>query len=227
MICSPHIYRTRDFGKTWTEITKGLADNAPINVVREDPERKGLLFAGSETAVYVSFNDGDDWQPLQLNLPHTSMRDLAIHGDDLIVGTHGRSFWVLDDITPLRQWTPRWTPQPCIFSLPRRAVRFRWNRNTDTPLPPEIPAGQNPPDGAIIDYLAGGSSRDEVKLEIFDAQNRVGAPLRQHRQAQVHGENRRRKSHPHVLGAPAADSFRAKRDSIASSGICITRRRIR
>ncbi len=104
MICARTFYRTRDFGKTWMEITKGLPDNAPINAVREDPQRKGLLFAGSETAVYVSFNDGDDWHPLQLNLPHTSMRDLAIHGDDLIVGTHGRSFWILDDITPLRQW---------------------------------------------------------------------------------------------------------------------------
>ena len=137
----PHIFRTRDFGKTWSEITKGLPDNAPINVVREDPAHQGLLFAGSETSVYVSFNDGDDWQPLQLNLPHTSMRDLAIHGDDLIVGTHGRSFWILDDITPLRQWTPGGTPAAAHLFAPQTAVRFRWNRNTDTPLPPEIPAG--------------------------------------------------------------------------------------
>src|ERR1700680_3314071 len=99
----PHVYRTRDYGKNWAEITNGLADNASVNAVREDPVHKGLLFAGSETSVYVSFHDGDFWQPLQLNLPHTSMRDLAIHGDDLIVGTHGRSFWILDDITPLRQ----------------------------------------------------------------------------------------------------------------------------
>src|SRR6266700_4397995 len=98
-----HIYRTRDFGKTWTEITKNIPDGGASNVVREDPVRKGLLFAGTEGSVYVSFNDGDDWPPLQLNLPHTSMRDLTIHGDDLIVATHGRSFWILDDITPLRQ----------------------------------------------------------------------------------------------------------------------------
>jgi photosystem II stability/assembly factor-like uncharacterized protein len=169
----PHIFRTRDFGKTWSEITKGLPDNAPINVVREDPVHQGLLFAGSETSVYVSFNDGDDWQPLQLNLPHTSMRDLAIHGDDLIVGTHGRSFWILDDITPLRQWTPGGTPAAVHLFAPQTAVRFRWNRNTDTPLPPEIPAGQNPPDGAIIDYSLLSPSRGEVKLEIFDAQNRL------------------------------------------------------
>jgi photosystem II stability/assembly factor-like uncharacterized protein len=169
----PHVFRTRDFGKTWAEITKGLPDNAPINVVREDPAHQGLLFAGSETSVYVSFNDGDDWQPLQSNLPHTSMRDLTIHGDDLIVGTHGRSFWILDDITPLRQWTTDGTPAAVHLFAPQTAVRFRWNRNTDTPLPPEIPAGQNPPDGAIIDYSLSSASRGEVKLEIFDAQNRL------------------------------------------------------
>ena len=169
----PHIYRTRDYGKNWAEITKGLADNASINVVREDPARKGLLFAGSETSVYVSFDDGDDWQPLQLTLPHTSMRDLAIHGDDLIVATHGRSFWILDDITPLRQWSAQVARGPLHLFAPQSAVRFRWNRNTDTPLPPEIPAGQNPPDGAIIDYLLADGSRGEVKLEIFDAQNHL------------------------------------------------------
>jgi len=169
----PHIYRTRDYGKNWAEITRGLAGNAPINVVREDPARKGLLFAGSETSVYISFNDGDYWQPLQLNLPHTSMRDLALHGDDLIVATHGRSFWILDDITPLRQWSSQSTRGPALLFAPQTAVRFRWNRNTDTPLPPEVPAGQNPPDGAIIDYLLADGSRSEVRLEIFDAQKHL------------------------------------------------------
>jgi photosystem II stability/assembly factor-like uncharacterized protein len=169
----PHIYRTRDYGKNWVEIKKGLADNAPVNVVREDPARKGLLFAGSETSISVSFNDGDDWQPLQLNLPHTSMRDLAIHGDDLIVATHGRSFWILDDVAPLRQWSDKVARASTYLLAPQIAVRFRWNRNTDTPLPPEVPAGQNPPDGAIIDYLLTDSSRGEVKLEIYDAQNHL------------------------------------------------------
>jgi photosystem II stability/assembly factor-like uncharacterized protein len=169
----PHIYRTHDYGKNWTEITKGLADNAPVNVVREDPAHKGLLFAGSETSVYVSFNDGDNWQQLQLNLPHTSMRDLAIHGDDLIVATHGRSFWILDDIGPLRQWTSQSARASTRLFAPQTAVRFRWNRNTDTPLPPEVPAGQNPPDGAIIDYLLTDGSHAEVKLEIFDVQNHL------------------------------------------------------
>src|SRR5438552_5878535 len=98
----PHVYRTHDGGKTWQEIVKGLPDG-PVNVVREDPVRRGLLYCGTERAVFVSFNDGDDWQPLRLNMPATSIRDLVIHDDDVVVATHGRSFWILDDVTPLRQ----------------------------------------------------------------------------------------------------------------------------
>jgi photosystem II stability/assembly factor-like uncharacterized protein len=168
-----HIFRTRDFGKTWTEITKGIPDGGASNVVREDPTKKGLLFAGTEGSVYVSFNDGDDWQPLQLNLPHTSMRDLAIHGDDLIVATHGRSFWILDDVTPLRQVSEEIAKSPAYLFAPQEATRFRWNRNPDTPLPPEFPAGKNPPDGAIIDYFLAASAKGPVKLEIFDEQNHL------------------------------------------------------
>jgi len=165
----PHIYRTRDFGKTWQEIVAGLADNAPVNVVREDPVRKGLLFAGTETSVYVSLDDGDHWQPLQLNLPHTSMRDLTVHGDDLVVGTHGRSFWILDDITPLRQLKAEVASAAVYLYAPQEALRVRWNRNPDTPLPPEVPAGKNPPDGAIIDYFLAEKSSGPVTLEILDA----------------------------------------------------------
>jgi hypothetical protein len=128
-----------------------------------------LLFAGTENSVYVSFNDGDSWQPLQLNLPHTSMRDLAIHGDDLIVATHGRSFWVLDDITPLRQLSDDIAHAPAFLFTPQEAVRWRWNRNPDTPLPPEVPAGKNPPDGAIIDYYLSAAAKDPVTLDIFTA----------------------------------------------------------
>ena len=162
-----HIYRTRDFGKTWQEITKGIPDGGSSNVVREDPIRKGLLFAGTEGNVYVSFNDGDDWQPLQLNLPHTSMRDLTIHGDDLIVGTHGRSFWILDDITPLRELSPEVAKATAHLFAPQTAIRFRWNRNPDTPLTPELPAGKNPPDGAIIDYFLANNASGPVTLEII------------------------------------------------------------
>jgi photosystem II stability/assembly factor-like uncharacterized protein len=164
-----HIYRTRDFGKSWTEITNGIPAGGASNAVREDPARKGLLFAGTEGSVYVSFNDGDSWQPLQLNLPHTSMRDLTIHGDDLIVGTHGRSFWILDDITPLRQLSAEIAKAPVTLYQPQEAIRFRWNRNTDTPLPPDIPAGKNPPDGAILDYYLAAASSKPVTLEIVDA----------------------------------------------------------
>ena len=169
----PHIYRTRDGGKTWQEIVKGLPDNAPVNAVREDLERRGLLFAGTETSVYVSFNDGDAWQPLQLNLPHTSMRDLTIHGDDLIVGTHGRSFWILDDMTPLRQLSDEMARSEVTLFKPQGATRFRWNRNTDTPLPPEVPAGKNPPDGAIIDYYLRSAASGRVTLEILDAKGNL------------------------------------------------------
>jgi photosystem II stability/assembly factor-like uncharacterized protein len=166
-----HIYRTRDYGKMWTEITRGIPEGGASNVVREDPTRKGLLYAGTEGSVYVSFNDGDDWQPLQLNLPHTSMRDLAIHGDDLIVATHGRSFWILDDVTPLRQMNADIAKESVHLFVPQEAIRFRWNRNPDTPLPPEFPAGKNPPDGAIIDYYLADDSKGPVKLEIFDEQD--------------------------------------------------------
>jgi len=165
----PHIYRTRNFGANWQEIVAGLPDNAPINAVREDPTRKGLLFAGSETSVYVSFNDGDSWQPLQLNLPHTSMRDLAIRGDDLIVATHGRSFWILDDLTPLRQMNDQIAKAPTFLFQPQEAMRWRWNRNPDTPLPPETPAGKNPPNGAIIDYYLAAAATGSVTLELLDS----------------------------------------------------------
>ena len=166
-----HIYRTRDFGKSWTEITKGIPEGAASNVVREDPARKGLLFAGTEGSVYVSFDDGDNWQPLQLNLPHTSMRDLTIHGDDLIVATHGRSLWILDDITPLRQLNAAIAKETVHLFEPQEAIRFRWNRNTDTPLPPEVPAGKNPPDGAMIDYYLAADAAQPVTLEILDSQD--------------------------------------------------------
>jgi photosystem II stability/assembly factor-like uncharacterized protein len=168
-----HIYRTRDFGKSWVEVVKGIPNGGASNVVREDPVRKGLLFAGTEGSVYVSFNDGEDWQPLQLNLPHTSMRDLTIHGDDLIVATHGRSFWILDDITPLRQVSSDIAKSPVHLFAPQEAIRFRWNRNPDTPLPPEVPAGKNPPDGAIVDYYLASAPAKPVVLEILDEQHHL------------------------------------------------------
>jgi photosystem II stability/assembly factor-like uncharacterized protein len=169
----PYIYRTHDGGQTWQKITNGLPDDASVNVVREDPVRQGLLFAGTERVIYVSFNDGDSWQSLQLNLPATSMRDLVIHNDDIVVGTHGRSFWILDDITPLRQVTEQTAAATAFLFRPGIAYRVRRNVNTDTPLPPEEPAGKNPPDGAIIDYSLQSSATGPVKLQILDANGRI------------------------------------------------------
>lgn len=170
---SPQIYRTHDGGKTWKEIINGLADNAPVNVVREDPVRMGLLFAGSERAVYVSFNDGDNWQPLRLNMPATSIRDLVVHNDDVVVGTHGRSFWILDDITPLRQINEQMARAEAHLFQPQVTYRVKRDVNTDTPLPPEEPAGTNPPDGAIINYYLESDASGPITLEIFDEKQQL------------------------------------------------------
>lgn len=175
---TPHIYRTRDGGKTWTHITTGIPEGATINAVREDPKRRGLLFAGSETTVYVSVDDGDRWQSLRRNLPATSIRDLVIKDDDLIVGTHGRGFWILDNITPLRQAAAGTPVTPAALFEPAAATRVRWNMNTDTPLPPEEPAGANPPDGAMIDYWLKEPATGGVTLEILDP---TGALIRRYR----------------------------------------------
>jgi photosystem II stability/assembly factor-like uncharacterized protein len=169
----PHIYRTHDYGKSWEAIDRGLPDNAPVNTVREDPVRRGLLFAGSERAVFVSFNDGDDWQPLRLNMPATSIRDLVIHDDDVVVGTHGRSFWILDNITPLRQLNAKVEMADVHLFAPQAAYRVRWNLNTDTPLPPEEPAGKNPLDGAVIDYHLKNRATGPVALEVLDGRGKL------------------------------------------------------
>ena len=168
---TPHIYKTTDAGKTWKEIVNGLPAD-PINVVKEDPVRKGLLFAGSETAVYVSFDAGEHWQSLRLNMPATSIRDLVIKDDDLVIATHGRSFWILDDITPLRQLTTQLSNTSVILYKPQTTYRVRWNMNTDTPLPQEEPAGQNPPDGAIINYYLSEKVND-IRLQVLGPKGNV------------------------------------------------------
>jgi photosystem II stability/assembly factor-like uncharacterized protein len=164
---SPYLYRTRDFGKTWTPITEGIAANAFLNCVREDPSKAGLLFAATEFGIYASFDDGDHWQSLQLNLPVTSVRDLVIHGNDLVAATHGRSFWVLDDIAPLRQINGS-LPAVSLFK-PSAAVRMTSDGFLGTPLPPEEPQASNPPRGAYIDFFLASRIDGEVRLEILDA----------------------------------------------------------
>jgi photosystem II stability/assembly factor-like uncharacterized protein len=166
----PYIYKTHDGGKTWIKIVDGLPGD-PINVVREDPKQKGLLFAGSERAVYVSFDDGEHWQPLRMNMPATSIRDLIVKDDDIIVATHGRGFWIMDAISSLRQIASQKNQGSVLFK-PSTTYRVRWNLNTDTPLPPEEPAGENPPDGAVIDYYLASNVR-EVVLEIKDAKGNL------------------------------------------------------
>ncbi|MGB7864779.1 MAG: glycoside hydrolase, partial [Candidatus Sulfotelmatobacter sp.] len=169
----PYIYRTHDGGKTWTLITAGLPEFGPVDTVREDPVRKGLLFAGTENAVWVSFDDGDRWQSLQLNLPRTSMRDLWIHDNDLIVATHGRSFWILDDIAPLREVSTLAGTHEAHLFTPAPAFRIQRDNYTDTPPPPDEPAGANPPDGVVIDYYLAHTSSAPVTLEILDARGQL------------------------------------------------------
>ncbi len=167
----PYIYRTHDGGKSWALVSAGLPDFGPVDTVREDPVRKGLLFAGTENAVWVSFDDGDHWQTLQLNLPRTSMRDLWIHDDDLIVATHGRGFWILDDIAPLREASAALASSVHLFK-PAPTYRIQRDTYTDTPLPPDEPVGANPPDGAIFDYYLP-TAAGTVTLEILDAQGKL------------------------------------------------------
>ena len=165
----PHILRTRDSGKTWTEIVSGIPNDENVNAVREDPVRRSMLFAATERAVYVSFDDGDHWQSLRLNMAPSSVRDVIIKDDDLVAATHGRGFWILDNITPLRQLDQKVTSAHAFLFKPQTAVRVRWDMNTDTPLPPDFPAGPNPPDGAMIDYYLQSPSSTPVTLEIKDS----------------------------------------------------------
>jgi hypothetical protein len=166
---TPYLYRTRDYGASWQLITNGISPAAFLRAIRDDPHRKGLLFVGTELGVYISFDDGDHWQSLQLNLPVTSVRDLTIHGDDLVIATHGRSFWILDNITPLRQASEVANARGAWLYRPAAAIRVDNDAFVGTPLPPEEPTADNPPTGAMIDYFLKAPA-NRVKLEVFDAQ---------------------------------------------------------
>ena len=169
----PYIYRTHDGGKSWQMAAKGIPVGSFVNVVREDPVRRGLLYAGTELGIYVSFNDGDDWQPLQLNLPVSSVRDITVHETDLVIATHGRSFWVLDDIAPLREAKADLAAEPVHLFKPATALRVRPGSDQGTPYPAEIAHGDNPPAGAILDYWLQGAPTGPITLEILDRKGGV------------------------------------------------------
>ncbi len=164
----PHIYRTLDSGKTWTEITKGLPAGVYVQTVKEDPNRRGLLFTGTERTVFVSFDDGDHWQSLQLNLPPASVRDIDVHGDDLIVGTHGRGFWVLDNISALRQINADVAGVSAHLFKPADAILMTPGNDNGTPMPRDEPLAENAPAGAMIDYYLKSNASGPVTLEIMD-----------------------------------------------------------
>ncbi|MDZ7632167.1 MAG: hypothetical protein U5K74_12695 [Gemmatimonadaceae bacterium] len=174
---APYVFRTRDYGRTWTRIVAGLPADEPsgsfARVVRPDPVKPGLLFAGTESSVYVSFNDGDSWQSLTLNLPNTPVRDLLVKDNDLLIATHGRGLWVIDDISTLRQVTPALAAAPLHLFTPGVATRMHRNVNSNTPLPPDIAHADNPPDGAIIDYWLGSAATGRVTLDVLDARGTV------------------------------------------------------
>jgi photosystem II stability/assembly factor-like uncharacterized protein len=169
----PHLWRTHDGGTSWTAINTGLEDGGPTSSIREDPKRKGLLYAATERRVYVSFDDGDHWQPLQLNMAPSSVRDIIVKDDDLVAATHGRGFWILDNVTPLRQIDQATNTADALLFKPQTAYRLRWNTNTDTPLPPDEPNAPNPPEGAIIDYYLKAAATGPVTLEISDSEGRL------------------------------------------------------
>src|SRR5205085_1990303 len=169
----PYLYRTRDFGRSWQRVSSGIPEGSFLNCIREDPIRKGLLYACTEMGVYVSFNDGDSWQSLQLRMPATSVRDLVVHGDDLVIATHGRSFWILDNISPLRQLNAQVASADVWLFRPQTAYRVRPGSDQGTPVPLDEPLAHNPPAGAILDYYLKQKPKTPVQLEIFDADGKL------------------------------------------------------
>jgi photosystem II stability/assembly factor-like uncharacterized protein len=169
----PYFYRTRDAGKTWEKIVNGLPDFGMARAIREDPGRKGLLFAGTTNAIYFSFDAGDHWQPLQLDLPTATVTDLAIHDADLVASTFGRGLWILDDISALRQWSSKPADSPALLFQPEPAIRVRWDNYPDTPLQTETPAARNPADGAVIQYFQKNAAKGDLALDILDAKGEL------------------------------------------------------
>ncbi len=165
---APYIYRTKDGGRSWTLSVSGIPRGSFVNAVREDPVRSGLLYAGTEKGMYVSFHGGDSWQPFQLNLPVTSVRDIDVHGDDVVIATHGRALWILDDVTPLRQVDAALAREEVWLFTPATAVRVRPAGFTGTPMPRDEPRAENPPLGATLDYVLSRVPAGAVTLSILD-----------------------------------------------------------
>ena len=170
---APYIYRTRDMGRSWQPITSGLPAGVYVHTIKEDPKRRGLLVAGTERGAFISIDDGDNWQPLQLNLPVTSVRDFQIHDNDLIVGTHGRGIWVIDDISPLRQLTDAVLGADAFLFKPSDAINYEQGSDNGTPLQKDEPQAPNPPQGAIVDFYLGKAPTTPVTLEILDKSGKV------------------------------------------------------
>ena len=175
---NPHLFRTHDGGKSWNEIDHGLPAGAATSTIREDPKRKGLLYTGTENQVYVSFDDGDHWNSLRLNMPASSVRDLQVKDDDLVAGTHGRGYLILDNVTPLRQIAANVAREPLHLYTPQVAMRIRNDMNPPTPWPPEMATGENPPDGAMLDYFVGPKFAGVLTMEIVDSKGAVVTRIR-------------------------------------------------
>jgi len=169
----PYIYKTSDYGKTWTKITTGIPETTFVRAVREDPKKRGLLYAGTEQGVFVSFNDGAKWRPLQLNLPTAPVHDLVVKNNDLVVATHGRAFWILDDVTPLRQYSDDIAQKDAFLYTP--ATTYRIQAGAGGERHPSKRTGQNPPAGAVIYYFLKDALKadTETKIEILDASGKV------------------------------------------------------
>ena len=163
-----YVARTHDYGQSWQKIVNGFPEDEMVRVVREDPKRKGLLYAGTDTGVFISWDDGDHWQPLSLNLPASPVTDLEVHANDLVISTFGRGLWILDDVSPLREFKPEIAAADMYLFPPATSMRVRWQTYQDTPYPIETPAGQNPPDGSIIDYFLKTATPAELTLTIYD-----------------------------------------------------------
>jgi len=170
---APQILRTHDFGATWQPIVNGLPTEEGVRVVREDTVRKGLLFAGTDSTVYLSYDAGDHWHPFALNLPATPVTDMEVHGDDLVLSTYGRGLWILDDLSPVRQLSVEALKSPAYLFKPATALRVRWDTYQDTPLPIETPTGKNPPDGVILDYTLKAAAAGDATITIRDAKGDV------------------------------------------------------